>query len=411
MPFTSTLGRVLAILPAVSAAVIDLPLHIQDSYISAQFQVGTPAKPFRFFIDTGSATSWVTSASCNSTSCPNLSSYTRVGYNVSASSTSVDLHTPARIEYTGGDALTGNVVQDVFHDEKGMLPDYWNQTFLEVNHSSWRFITADGFGGFSFSSIAEPNTTTIMETLLWDGRLDDPRFSLFYGTSLANDGAQDGILTLGGSHEDKYVDGEMLYVPLRKETPYQLWRTRLLSINVLVAGGANSTIVWNHGKAPTTTDPAGTEPAANKTVSFAAYNADYARVVFDTGAGRISLPEDAMLDVYSALGWDYYALLQGQQRWTCAASNSSWALSLTIGDPDVESGVYTFTQRGDEVYIPGDQCQPPFDGSGVQGFGLIGAAFLRRFYSVYDFGADKVEDYKPRIGFGRLKKEYDYLHQ
>jgi saccharopepsin len=67
--------------------------------------------------------------------------------------------------------------------------------------------------------------------------------------------------------------------------------------------------------------------------------------------------------------------------------------------------------RGDEFLRPGQQCMPPFQGSGSSGFALVGTGFLRRYYSVFDFGADKVEDYQPRVGFGRLKKEYDYLYQ
>jgi saccharopepsin len=54
---------------------------------------------------------------------------------------------------------------------------------------------------------------------------------------------------------------------------------------------------------------------------------------------------------------------------------------------------------------------PPIDPSGSVGFALIGTTLLHRYYSVFDFGGDKVEEYQPRIGFGRLKKEYDYLHQ
>jgi saccharopepsin len=41
---------------------------------------------------------------------------------------------------------------------------------------------------------------------------------------------------------------------------------------------------------------------------------------------------------------------------------------------------------------------------------LIGTPFLQRHYTVFDFGADKVEEYEPRIGFGRLKKEWDWMY-
>jgi len=71
----------------------------------------------------------------------------------------------------------------------------------------------------------------------------------------------------------------------------------------------------------------------------------------------------------------------------------------------------SFSIRGDEFYQPGDRCMPPLSGSGTSSFALVGASFLRRYYSVYDFGANQVAEYKPRIGFGRLKKQFDYLYQ
>jgi saccharopepsin len=67
--------------------------------------------------------------------------------------------------------------------------------------------------------------------------------------------------------------------------------------------------------------------------------------------------------------------------------------------------------QGDEFTRPSERCMPPIDPSGSVGFALIGTTLLHRYYSVFDFGGDKVEEYQPRIGFGRLKKEYDYLHQ
>lgn len=36
----------------------------------------------------------------------------------------------------------------------------------------------------------------------------------------------------------------------------------------------------------------------------------------------------------------------------------------------------------------------------------MGKVLLRQFYTVYDFGATEVEAYKPRIGFGKLRKEF-----
>ncbi|USP75377.1 hypothetical protein yc1106_02651 [Curvularia clavata] len=403
-----SVNGLLAVAGVASAAVLDLPVVIRDSYSSVKLDIGTPPKEHRLLFDTGSSTLWTVSTACTEESCPygNGQWYTRQYYNASASSTGVDLRTSSSIPYLGGN-VKGETYMDTFNNSEDTVE--WNQTFLAVNESSWRFITADGFLGLGFSSIAEANTTTLVETLLWDGKLDQPRFGLYYGKNLANEGPQDGVLSIGGSHEDMYVDGDVVYAPLSKTDTYELWRTPLRSVNILVAQdptNPNSVVETEVGKLPTTHLANGTFPEANVTWSTFGYGT----AVFDTGAGRLAVPDDIIGAMYFNLGWDYEALLEGRQRFTCEAMNASWAVTLTLGDGAPEDDV-SFSIRGDEFLEPGSQCMPPFDSSDQASFALVGAAFLQRYYSVFDFGADKVAEYKPRIGFGRLKEEFDWKYQ
>ncbi|TGO60555.1 hypothetical protein BOTNAR_0143g00170 [Botryotinia narcissicola] len=393
----------LALTAAASAAVLELPVQIEDTYSSVEFEIGTPAKPYRFLFDTGSTTSWVTGRNCTDTSCPKLTTFVRTPYNESDSSTSVDVHQYASISYINGDFLGGYVFSDVFSDEKETLS--WNQTFMAVEQSSWRWITADGFLGLGFSSIAENQKSSLVETLLWEDKLDESRFALFYGTNLNNTDAQDGVLTIGGSHEDVYVDGEVVYMPLRVETPYELWRAPLRSVNVLVARD-DQTVTVHNGKLPSTNAPANTYPKANTTWPMYGDGT----TVFDTGAGRISIPSSMIDAFYYNLGWNLTKLYNGEERMQCEHLNSTWAISFTFGETADESNDVTFSVRGDEFLTPGQQCMPPVDDSGESTFSLLGADFLRRHYSVFDFGGNRVENYQPQIGFGKLKEEYDYLH-
>ncbi|KAL1641364.1 hypothetical protein SLS58_006063 [Diplodia intermedia] len=404
----------LAAAAAVSASVIDLPVHIQNTYCSVDFQIGTPPKPYRLLFDTGSATTWLTNSDCTATSCPNRSGFNRTLYDAASSSTSVDLDTAGTIPFIDGDGVTGAAFADAFTDERGTLDGPWNQTFLSANASSWRFVTADGFLGLAFSSIAAAGTTTLVETLLRAGRLDAPRFALFYGTDLRDAAAgakQDGVLTLGGSREERYVDADgVVFAPLQREDPFQLWRAPLRTVNVLATGTDNETVVLrNDGALPRISGGGFVNGAVGGTNATLGLYGN-GRAVFDTGAGRIQVPRELVDAVYYNLGWNNSKLLTGEERFECRHMNASWALAFTLGDGAVEDDV-VFTIRGDEFVRPGDQCQPPIDDSGTDGFALIGATFLRRYYSVFDFGADKVEAYQPRIGFGRLKKEYDYLYQ
>jgi saccharopepsin len=398
----------LAATATVSASVLELPVSIKNSYASVKFDIGTPPKEHQLLFDTGSSTIFIINTDCTDSSCPDGSApyYARQKYNASASSSALDLGSSATIPYLGGN-VSGDIFQDVYSTLDGGLE--WNQTFLSANQSSWRFITADGFLGLGFSSIAEQNSSTLVETLLWDNKLDMPRFGLFYGTNLKDEGAQDGVLTIGGSHEEKYVDGEIIYTPLRKENEYQLWRAPLRSVNILVAQNAshpNSTVEIHHGRLPTTTVANGTYLRTNTTWSMFTSG----RAVFDTGAGRLAVPEETLNGMYFNLGWNLTKLRNGEERMDCQHSNASWAVTLTLGDGAPEDDV-SFSLRGDEFYMEGERCQPPLDGSGTSAFALVGSTFLQRYYSVFDFGANKVEDYKPRIGFGRLKKEYDFMYQ
>jgi len=400
--------RLLAVAGTASAAVLDLPVSIKGSYSSVKLDIGTPPKEHHLLFDTGSTTVWTVSTDCTEESCPygNSQEYKQQYYNASASSTTDDLHVPGAIPYLGGD-VKGEIYEDVFSVPGSSMK--WNQTFLAANQSSWRWITADGFLGLGFSAVAEPNTTTLVETLLWDDKLSEPRFGLFWGTNLNSKGPQDGVLSIGGSHEDKYVDGKVVYAPIQKNDDiYSLWRVALKGINILVADdptNKNSTVETHVGSYPTTHLAPNTFPSAN--VTWPTYGQDYA--VFDTGAGGLSVPDDSIAAMYYNLGWDYQKLLSGEQRFTCEAMNSSWAVSLILGPEDQENIVVSM--RGDEFLRPGSQCQPPFNPSGRDSFALVGTTFLQRFYTVWDFGADRVAEYKPRIGFGKLKKEFDYLHQ
>ncbi|KAH7559943.1 aspartic peptidase domain-containing protein [Bipolaris maydis] len=399
----------LAIAGTASAAVFDLPVVIKSTYSSVKFDIGTPPKEHQLLFDTGSSTLWTVSTDCTQDSCPegNTELYKRRYYNASASSTAVDVGIPATIPYLGGN-VEGEIYQDVFSALDGSVE--WNQSFIAVNKSSWLWITADGFLGLGFSTIAEPNTSTLVETLLWDGKLDKPRFGLYYGTNLGDEGPQDGVLSIGDSHEDKFVDGQVVYAPLQKvNNEYDLWRTPLKAVNLLVAknpSNPNHTVETHIGKLPTTQFSGNGIESPNVTLSTFGDGT----AIFDTGAGGLSLPEDMVDSLYYNLGWDYQSLLNGKQRFTCEAMNASWAISLILGEGAPENDVVV-SIRGDEFLEPGAQCMPPFDPSTAPSFALVGTALLQRYYTIWDFGADKVAEYKPRLGFGRLKQQFDWKYQ
>ncbi|KAH8587683.1 pepsinogen c [Bisporella sp. PMI_857] len=366
-----------------SAAVLDLPIWVKNSYSLVKVAIGTPAEEYLLLFDTGSSTVWVRDEFCV-TECNNYSGFPRNGYNASASTTSGSLGTYATIEYLGGDT-SGSGVYDQF--QIGDLT--WNQTFMSVDVTDWAQTAGDGFLGLAFSTISDANTTTLVETLIEEGALDEPRFGLYYGKEFNDTGssAGEGVLTLGGSKEDVYVEGNLTWVPLQtRDNQYQVWRSSLVTMSGFkteVDGVVNETYV----------------------------PLDYSWGVFDTGAGSISVPENKVDEIYASIGMNYRAILEGGHIPLCTEFNSSWSVAFRFGDIlDQREIILT----GEQLRRPGfayrdDACWPPFNGGNNDGFFLFGTPLLRQMYSVWDFGATDVEEYRPQVGFGALKHEYSPL--
>ena len=218
-----------------------------------------------------------------------------------------------------------------------------------------------------------------------NGLLDESRFGIYFGKELNQTSAKPkGLLTVGGSHEDKYVDGDLIRIPLRNESEYQLWRITFSSITGKTEGGSNKSTKSTH------------------------YLGTDGRAVLDTGAGTLQLPTNIISDVYDSIGFNYTAILKGQHIPLCSEFNSSWSVTFQFGN---ETGDPALTLTGDQLARPGfanrnDACWPPFDDSGVNDFALMGVPFVSQFYTVWDFGSTSVADYNPYVGFGKLKSSY-----
>ncbi|KAH8677257.1 aspartic peptidase domain-containing protein [Ilyonectria robusta] len=363
-----------------AAASLDLPIIVDNGYKTVEFAIGTPSKTYRLLFDTGSASSWAVDGTCTDT-CPNGSGYDRVGYNINGSTTGHYTGGYADIPYLGG-RTAGPAVSEVWKTDGRV----WNQTFIAANESNWAALAADGFMGLAFSSIIDGGANTVVETLMAEGHLDAAKFGIYYGTEFNDTKGQpgDGVLTIGASKESEYVEGELVTIPItRVDGGYDVWRSTILAVN--------GTKRVNGIEIQTKTD------------------FDIGNVVFDTGAGSITLPDEENLKVYESIGMNYTAILNGEHIPLCSEFNSSWSLSFSFGDyrdPQV------VTLRGDQLRRPGfayrdDACWPPFDGGASPGFTLIGTPFLRNFYTVWDYGVSPTETdiskFDPQLSFGELK--------
>ncbi|KAF4806002.1 putative vacuolar protease A [Colletotrichum siamense] len=365
-----------------TAAVMELPIIVDNGYKTVEFNIGTPAKTYRLLFDTGSSSSWAVDSTCK-TECANVSGYNRTGYDIAASSTGNLTGNSADIPYLGG-RVAGPAVAEVW-SAGGVT---WDQAFIAANESNWAALAADGFMGLGFSSIIDGGANTVMETLMAEGHLDAAKFGIYYGTEFTNTGGVpgDGVLTLGGSREADFVDGDLTTIPITRVIPgfYDVWRSTMLAVN-------------------------GTRTTANGSVTETEVDFDIGRVVFDTGAGSITLPEAQNLKVYESIGMNYTAILNGEHIPLCSEFNSSWSFKFSFGDYRTPQVVEI---TGEQLKRPGfanrdDACWPPFEGGETSGFTLIGTPFLRNFYTVWDFGAaaneTDISKFDPKLSFGKIK--------
>ncbi|RGP76901.1 hypothetical protein FLONG3_4984 [Fusarium longipes] len=365
---------------SASAAVLDLPVYIKDGYKMVEFGVGTPAQNFRLLFDTGSSSAWMVDAECAET-CTHVNKGHRNGYNMTKSSTGKETGDEANIDYLGG-KIVGPTVQDKF--TAGDLK--WDSTFIAANESTWTALAADGFMGLGFGSIKDGNATPIFESLMEQNLMDEPRFGIYYSVADGDDTdgkPGKGLVTLGGSREDKYVEGDLISVPLiTGGGEYDVWRTVLHNV-------------------------AGKQDGKNQTGSQTDMGGMSA--IFDTGASGITFPKSKIDSIYESIGMNYTAILKGEHLPLCSEFTKDWSVSLSIGYYGDEKNV---TIRGDQLKVPGfanrdDACWPPFD-DGPEGYALIGTRFLRNFYTVWDYSLFPGQDgfRNPQLSFGYLKEGF-----
>ncbi|KAF5968042.1 hypothetical protein FCOIX_11614 [Fusarium coicis] len=375
--FASAVLATSTLLGAASAAVLDMPIYVQDGYKMVKVGVGKPEQDFLLRFDTGSASTWVIDSEC-ATECPH-SSKGRVGYNFTASSTGKYTGESASIDYLGG-KVAGPTVEERFEVD-GFT---WQNKFIAANESNWSSLAAAGFMGMSFGSIADGGATPVFETLMAEKKMDKPRFGLYYSREDGDDThgkAGKGLLTLGGSKEKEYIKGDLVEIPINTNLDdYDVWRSILHS---------------------TTASRKGKKCSANKSKVGIDVTA-----VFDTGASGITVPESKIEEIYESIGMNWTAIVKGEHIPLCSEFTKDWSIAFEVGYYG-DSKFLNIT--GDQLALPGfanrdDACWPPID-SGDEGLALIGPRFLRNFYTVWDYGVFPKEAgfIRPTLSFGYLK--------
>jgi saccharopepsin len=304
----------------------------------AEITLGTPPQSFKVILDTGSSNLWIPSKSCTSIAC-----FLHAKYDSSASSSYKANGSAFSIQYGSG-SMEGFVSQDTLtigdlHIQK--------QDFAEATKEpglAFAFGKFDGILGLAFDTISVNHITPPFYSMINQGLLDQPLFTFRIGSS-----EQDGGEAVFGGIDHSHYTGKIQYAPVRRKG---YWEVELSSIKF----GNDELELDNTGAA------------------------------IDTGTSLIALPSDIAEMLNAQIGaqksWN------GQYTVPCDKVPSLPDLSFTLAGKQypIKSTDYILNVQG--------TCISAFTGMDINlpwgSLWILGDAFLRRYFTVYDLGRNAV---------------------
>lgn len=323
-----------------NSPVNDMGRHdvLVDNFLNAQYfseiEIGTPPQKFKVILDTGSSNLWVPSSECGSIAC-----YLHNKYDSSASSSHKKNGSEFEIRYGSG-SLSGYVSQDTVKIGDLKIED---QLFAEATSEpglAFAFGRFDGILGLGFDTISVNKIVPPFYNLLDQDLLDEGVFAFYLGD--ANKEGDNSEVTFGGVDKDHYT-GELIKIPLRRKA---YWEVEFDA----VALGDNKAELENTG------------------------------VILDTGTSLIALPSTLAELLNKEIGAKKG--FSGQYSIECDKRSSLPDLTFTLSGHDFTITPYDYT-----LEVQGS-CISSFIGMDfpepVGPLAILGDAFLRKWYSVYD---------------------------
>ena len=299
--------------------------------------LGSPEQEFKVVLDTGSSNLWVPSSECGSIAC-----YLHSKYDASESSTYKKNGSTFGIKYGSGE-VSGFVSQDTLKIGDLKIK---KQLFGEVTSEpglAFAFGRFDGILGLGYDTISVNQIPPPFYMMIDQGLLDEPVFAFYLA-----DASEESEATFGGIDKSHY-SGKMINIPLRRKA---YWEVNLDAISL------------------------GDETA----------ELDGTGAILDTGTSLIVLPSTIAELLNKEIGAK--PGFQGQYTIECEKRDSLADLTFNL------SG-YNFTLTPyDYILEVQGSCISSFTGldfpEPVGPLAILGDAFLRRWYSVYDLGNDTV---------------------
>lgn len=306
-----------------------------SNFLNAQYfseiTIGTPPQSFKVVLDTGSSNLWVPSKACGSIAC-----YLHSKYDSSDSSTYKKNDTKFEIHYGSG-SVSGLISQDTVSIGDMTIKGQDFGEALEEPGLAFAFGRFDGILGLGFDTISVNKIVPPFYNMIEQDLVDEKVFAFY----LTDDKSQSEAI-FGGIDESRY-SGDLTYLPLRRKAYWEV------DFDAISFGDAKADL-------------------------------DNTGVILDTGTSLIALPSTLadLLNKEMGAKKGY----NGQYSIDCAKRDSL---------PDV-----TFTLSGKEFAITPYDYILELQGSCISTFmamdfpepvgplAILGDAFLRRWYSVYD---------------------------
>ena len=288
-------------------------------------------------LDTGSSNLWVPSVDCGSIAC-----YLHSKYDSSSSSTFKKNGTSFEIRYGSG-SLSGYVSQDTMTIGDITIK---GQDFAEATSEpglAFAFGRFDGILGLGYDTISVNRIVPPFYKMLEQKLIDAPVFAFYLG-----DAEGESEVVFGGVDHDRYK-GKITPIPLRRKA---YWEVDFDAISY----GDETADLENTG------------------------------VILDTGTSLIALPSQLaeMLNAQIGAKKNY----AGQYAIECEKRDSLKDVSFKLAGHDFTLSPY------DYILEVSGSCISTFMGMDfpepVGPLAILGDAFLRRYYSIYDAGANTV---------------------
>lgn len=316
-----------------------------SNFLNAQYfseiAIGTPAQTFKVILDTGSSNLWVPSNECGSIAC-----YLHTTYDSSASSTYKKNGSEFEIRYGSG-SLSGFISQDTVQIGDVKIE---SQDFAEATSEpglAFAFGRFDGILGLGYDTISVNHIVPPFYNMINQGLLDEPVFA-FYLADTANGDGDESEACLGGVNKDHYT-GEMTKIPLRRKAYWEV------ALDAITFGDETAEL-------------------------------DDTGVILDTGTSLNALPstlaELLNKEIGATKGYG------GQYTVECDKRDSLPDLTFTLSGHNFSIGPYEYildVQGSCISTILGLDFPEP-----TGPLAILGDAFLRKWYSVYDLGSDSI---------------------